>query len=183
MRNVVSLLFVGVLCAAPVAAQTPEVMAKLAANPVSQTTRIMLEEHSRNMIAAADLMPADKYSFQPTPAQMTFGQLIAHIVQTNEFLCSAIAGAPKAPPTSPTDQDPKDQLVKALKASFGLCSAVLATVTDAQVADLIAMGPQKAPRVYFMIGIVADWADHYSTEASYLRLNGILPPSAQPPAK
>jgi hypothetical protein len=34
-----------------------------------------------------------------------------------------------------------------------------------------------------MIDIVADWADHYSTEASYLRLNGILPPSAQPPAK
>ena len=27
---------------------------------------------------------------------------------------------------------------------------------------------------------VADWADHYSQEANYLRLNGILPPTAQP---
>ena len=28
--------------------------------------------------------------------------------------------------------------------------------------------------------IAADWADHYSTAASYLRMNGILPPTAQP---
>jgi hypothetical protein len=27
---------------------------------------------------------------------------------------------------------------------------------------------------------VGDWADHYSQEANYLRLNGILPPTAQP---
>jgi hypothetical protein len=30
------------------------------------------------------------------------------------------------------------------------------------------------------VTIVADWADHYSNAASYLRLNGILPPSATP---
>jgi hypothetical protein len=144
MRCVFSLLFVGALCTVPAAAQTPAMMAKMAANPVSQTTRIMLEQHAPNMIAAADLMPADKYGFQPTPAQMTFGQLIAHIVQTNEFLCSAIAGAPKAPLTGPTAMDPKDQLVKALKDSFDHCAAALANVSDAQVGDLIAMGPQKA---------------------------------------
>jgi hypothetical protein len=31
-----------------------------------------------------------------------------------------------------------------------------------------------------MVTIATDWADHYSTAASYLRLNDILPPSAQP---
>jgi hypothetical protein len=31
-----------------------------------------------------------------------------------------------------------------------------------------------------MISITDDWADHYSTQAAYLRLNGILPPTAQP---
>ena len=30
-------------------------------------------------------------------------------------------------------------------------------------------------------GQLQDWADHYSTAASYLRLNGILPPTAAPP--
>jgi hypothetical protein len=28
--------------------------------------------------------------------------------------------------------------------------------------------------------LAADWADHYSMAASYLRLNDVLPPSAQP---
>jgi hypothetical protein len=31
-----------------------------------------------------------------------------------------------------------------------------------------------------LVTILVDWADHYSTAASYLRLNGVLPPSATP---
>ena len=27
---------------------------------------------------------------------------------------------------------------------------------------------------------VGDWADHYSQEANYLRLNNVLPPTARP---
>ena len=30
-----------------------------------------------------------------------------------------------------------------------------------------------------LVTIAVDWSDHYSTAAAYLRLNGILPPSAQ----
>jgi hypothetical protein len=176
-------LFLGWLAVVPAAAQSPEMMAQMAANPVSATTRMMFEQHAKNMIAAAELMPAEKYGFHPTEAQMTFGKLIAHIAQTNEFICAAIGGTPPtAPPTTPTEKDSKDVLVKAVKESFDHCSAALAGLTDAKAVETIAMGPQKVPRVYFMFVIVADWADHYSTEASYLRLNGILPPSAQPPA-
>jgi DinB superfamily len=151
------------------------------ANPVSDTVRQFLARDSKNLIASAELMPADKYGYHPTPAQMTFGQLIAHVVQTNEFLCSAIAGTPKAPPTTPTATDPKDALVKAIKDSFDHCAAALASVNDSQLGDPIAMGRGPSPpRAYMMITIAADWADHYSTAASYLRLNGLLPPSAQP---
>jgi uncharacterized damage-inducible protein DinB len=183
MKRVLPILFIGSLGASPAAAQSTDLMAQMAANPVSQTTRMMLEQHSRNMVAAAELMPADKYSFHPTEAQMTFGKLIAHIAQTNEFICSAIAGSPKpSPPTTPTEADSKDVLVNAVKESFDRCSATLANLTDAQATEQVAMGTQKVPRVYFMFVIVADWADHYSTEASYLRLNGILPPSARPAA-
>jgi hypothetical protein len=166
------------------AAQIPaDMMAQLPANPVSQTARIMMEEHVHNIVAGAELMPADKYGFHPTEAQMTFGALIAHIVQTNEFMCAAIAGTITAPPKVPTGKDPKDVLVNALKASVDRCTAALSNVTDAQVGEMFSMGPQKLPRIFFMMGIVADWADHYSTEASYLRLNNILPPSAHQPGR
>ena len=62
-------------------------------NPVSDTVREMLARDSKSLIASAELLPADKYGYRPTPAQMTFGQLFAHIVQTNIALCSALSDA------------------------------------------------------------------------------------------
>ena len=33
---------------------------------------------------------------------------------------------------------------------------------------------------FALIALTNDWADHYSAAAMYLRLNGLLPPTAQP---
>jgi hypothetical protein len=35
----------------------------------------------------AEAMPADKFSF-PTPLQMTFGHLVAHMIDSNYYLCA-----------------------------------------------------------------------------------------------
>jgi uncharacterized damage-inducible protein DinB len=155
-------------------------------NPVSDAVRARLTRDSKNLIAAAELMPADKYGYQPTPAQMTFGQLVAHIVQTNVAICSAIAGTPA--PMTPEDMkklsgtDPKDALVAAIKKSFDYCTEGLAKTQDATLGEEVSMfGRQTGQsRGAALVTIAVDWADHYSTAASYLRLNGILPPSAPP---
>src|SRR5690242_15644479 len=60
------------------------------ANPVSDVVRDLATRDAKNLAASAELMPADKYGYHPTEAQMTFGQVIAHVVQTNVALCSAI---------------------------------------------------------------------------------------------
>jgi hypothetical protein len=74
---------------------------KMSANPVSDAVRQLLARDSRNLIASAELLPADKYSYRPTPAQMTFGQLMVHIVQTNVTLCSEFpAPQPRSGQTS-----------------------------------------------------------------------------------
>ncbi|MEO8562875.1 MAG: hypothetical protein ABI601_12410 [bacterium] len=39
---------------------------------------------------------------------------------------------------------------------------------------------RKAPRAQMALGHVADMADHYSQIANYMRLNGMVPPTAQP---
>jgi hypothetical protein len=115
-----------------------------------------------------------------------------HIVQTNVFLCSGIASTPLDQERYPTftppllkkmsETEPKDTLVSALKQSFEYCTEALTKATDAQLGEQMKMFGQPAPmsRADAMVVIVADWADHYSTAASYLRLNGLLPPSAQP---
>jgi hypothetical protein len=49
------------------------------ANPVTSTVKAQLTRYAKNMVAAADLMPADKFSFKPTPEMNTFGHLTMHI--------------------------------------------------------------------------------------------------------
>ena len=69
------------------------------AAPVSDALRSIAKRAGTNLVAAAEEMPAGKYGFKPTPAQMSFGDVIAHLSGGNDFLCSSIAGvaAPKRP--------------------------------------------------------------------------------------
>jgi DinB superfamily len=169
------------LAFAPIS-QTPRVF-KPSSNPVSDAVRQQLARGSKNLVAAAELMPADKYAFHPTPAQMTFGQLIVHIVQTNVALCSAVGGSSADPAVFKlSDSEPKDKLVGEIKKSFEYCTQAFATLTDAQIGEEVSMlgKPTGQSRADAMVTIAVDWADHYSTAATYLRLNNILPPTAQP---
>ncbi len=77
------------------------------ADPVSSTLRQVLDRYSKNLVASAEEMPADKYSYHPTPEQMTFGKVIAHVAQVNNFACSKVSGAaaPKAEEASETDKE------------------------------------------------------------------------------
>ena len=73
-------------------------------------------------------------------------------------------------------------LIGAIKQSFTFCTEALAKVNDARLAEEVSMMGRRTglSRASAMLTIANDWADHYSTAASYLRLNGMLPPSAQP---
>ena len=62
-------------------------------NPVTDSVRNVLTKHAKSLIASAELMPPEKYGYQPTPGQMTFGALMAHVVQTNVAICSAFTEA------------------------------------------------------------------------------------------
>jgi hypothetical protein len=169
------------LTLAPIAARA-QAPAAPETNPVSNAMRNMLARESKIIVAGAEEMPADKYDYHPTPAQMTFARLIAHLAQSNNFLCSKISGA--APPADPklADTDPKDKLTGALKASFDYCTQVLANVDDSKLGQQITLfGNRTTSQAGAMFTLANDFFDHYSTEAMYLRMNGLLPPSAQPP--
>jgi uncharacterized damage-inducible protein DinB len=148
--------------------------------PVSDALRSIAQRSSKNLIAAAEEMPADKYGFKPTPAQMSFGKVIGHLSGGNDFLCSAIGGveAPKRAELSETA--PKDKLVARLRETFRFCESTLAKVNDSDLSGKVSFfGEGKVPRAEAMFAAAEDWADHYSQLAIYLRLNGLLPPTAK----
>jgi hypothetical protein len=174
---IAAVLLAGAVCAAQEAAPGP------VANPVTTTVKSQLTRYEKNMVAAADLMPAEKYGFKPTPEMNSFGHVVMHIAQSNYFLCSKISGV-AAPDLKLTDADGKDKLVAALKGSFEFCSTALAGVDDSKLSDPMTVFNRQSSRAGLLITLSDDWYDHYGAQAVYLRLNGILPPTAQPaPAK
>jgi len=165
------------------AAQTPAraTAAAPSASPVADALRAMQQRFARNLIAAAEAMPADKYNYRPTPAQMSFAQIQVHLAnEGNDLLCSKTAGVP-APQRSAADTTmSKDQLVARLKETFQFCESAFAHMDDSKLGEPIQLfGPNPFSRATAIMITVGDWADHYSQEANYLRLNGVLPPTAQ----
>lgn len=150
-----------------------------AQNPVSDALRNELTRQSNNTIGAADEMPSDKYGYKPTDAQVPFGHWVSHATGANYFFCSRLTGA-TAPESGVKETDPKDKLLEALKKSFDYCSTQLPKLQDSDLGQEVTMfGGRKMTKGAAVLSLSADWADHYSQMASYLRLNGLLPPSAK----
>jgi hypothetical protein len=159
---------------APQASTTP------VANPVSTFVKQQLTRFNKIIVAAAEAMPAEKYSFKPTPEMNTFAHLTIHIAQGNNGLCSQISGAPAPASDKLGDDDPKDKLVAGLKASFDFCATALANVDDSKLGEPMTLfGRVPSSRAGALIALSMGFADHYGAQAMYLRLSGILPPTAQ----
>jgi hypothetical protein len=111
---------------------------------------------------------------------MSFAKLVMHIAESNNYLCAKISDAPEPKTAELKETDGKDKLVAALKASFDFCNTALAKVDDSKLGDTVELyGGRSGPRAFAMFALTNDWADHYCAAAMYLRLNGMLPPTAQ----
>jgi uncharacterized damage-inducible protein DinB len=169
------LVFAAIVAFAPLGA----VAQQASSNPVSDAVRNIVAQRSKIIVAAAEEMPADKYSYHPTPAQMTFAHLVVHLAGSNFFLCSSIAGTKPPEQEKLADTDPKDKLVAGLKASFDYCNDVLSKTDDSKLTESVSMFRRQETRAAVMIALTDDLFDHYSQAAMYLRMNGLLPPTAQ----
>jgi hypothetical protein len=154
--------------------------AQASTSPVADALRAMEHRYATNLIAAAELMPAEKYAYRPTPAQMSWALIQTHLAEGNDFLCGKVAGV-AAPTRTPVDTTAtKDKLVARLKETFQFCDSVLARVDDSKLGETMTLfGPNPYTRAMTILITVGDWLDHYSQESNYLRLNGLLPPTAR----
>ena len=162
-----------ILCLASAAAAQPK-------SPVSDVLREMLVGREKNTVAAFEEMPADKYDYKPTAEQMTFGHLAAHIAEANYYFCANVGDVAQPKVEELKGTEGKEKLVAAMKASFEFCHTALAKADDSTMnQDITWFDGKKRPRVWAFIALPSAWADHYGAAAMYLRLNGLLPPTAK----
>jgi hypothetical protein len=170
--------------ASPAAAPKSAVMPSSEAatkDPVATSVRMLLPRSQKNVLGAIEAMPGDKFAFKPTAEQMSFGHLVTHIIESNYFLCAKAADVPEPKAEAAKETDSKEKLLAAAKASFDFCGESLAKMDDSKLGDSVELfGGRQFPRAMAALGLASGWADHYAAAAMYLRLNKILPPSAQP---
>lgn len=168
------------LTALAVCCLTATAAAQNPAAPVSDALRSNEQRAAKNLVAAAETMPADKYGFKPTPAQMSVGDIVTHLSGGNDYLCSKISGVAAPKRAELAKGAAKEALVGRLKETFQFCESALAKVNDSDLgAKVPFFGDREVTRAHAMLAAVEDWGDHYSQLAVYLRLNGLLPPTAK----
>jgi uncharacterized damage-inducible protein DinB len=161
-----------------------------AANPLTNGARLHYGIIKGYVTRAAAKMPEDNYSFRPAPEVRTFAQLIGHLADSNYRLCSVLAG--QDPPRDAGIErtaNSKADLVKALGESFAYCDAQYAAMTDAAGTPIVkfdaggegARVPIQMPRLTVLAFHTAHAFEHYGNVVTYMRVNGIVPPSSEPP--
>lgn len=158
----------------------PTQQAAPSTNPVTDAFRMQTARYARIIPAAADLMPAEKYSYKPTPEQMSFGDIVVHLIEANDGLCGLVAGTKAPARAKVTAASAKDSLVAQLKSSFDFCTTSFASLTDATLGQQQSMFGMNGNKAFWLFVNIGDWSDHYSQFANYMRLNGVLPPTARP---
>jgi len=133
-----------------------------------------------NILKAADKMPADSYSFRPTPDIRTFARVVNHVTEAQLRSCGTINGtAPDALPKVPPETADKAAIVAALQASFAECDKAMASLTDENLLQMLTLGPVTRTRIGFAWATVSHDNEQYATLALYMRLKGLVPPSSE----
>ena len=146
------------------------------------------------LIVSAQMMPEPGYGFRPTPDVRTFGEQINHATGANYSFCNQV-GVPvgferRTPPSLQTAMT-KAAIVKALEDSIAYCSSLLAAASEAWLMEPApnlggtGSGVITGPRAYAYIYAGIHTAEDYGTITTYLRMQGLVPPSTalNPPGR
>jgi hypothetical protein len=154
--------------------------------PLGAIAQKSFDAFANFLIVAAQMMPESGYGFRPTPDLRTFGEQITHAAGANYSFCNQ-AGLPpgferRNPPTL-KGVTAKADVVKALEDSIAYCSSVIAAASEAWLLESApnlggaGSGRITGARVYAFVYAGMHGAEDYGTITTYLRMQGLVPPS------
>ena len=157
---------------------------RLPGNPLTSDVKTDFASVRDFVVRSAEKMPAQKYSFKPSPDVRTFAQQLAHIADDQYNLCAGVRGETRKDAYTAIEQSlsKKDELVPALKAAFDYCQLAYDNLTDANGAGRPASGKRTTNFAMLNWNLWHTW-EHYGNIVVYLRINGLVPPSSTPAKK
>ena len=154
--------------------------------PLGAAIQRSFDVFANYLVMAAEMMPESGYLFRPSADVRNFGEQINHSTTSHYSFCNQAGlppGVERAAPPAAATLTAKPDIVRALKSSIAYCDRVLAAASEAWLAEIsprvggTSSGLIEGIRAHaFMYNNVHD-AEDYGTITTYLRLNGIVPPS------
>lgn len=145
----------------------------------------------RNIVSAAEAMPADKYGFAPAMGEFqnvrTFSHQVKHLAATNFILAAAALG--QDPPADAGDEEGPDgvvtkaQHIAYLERSFDALRRAVDAIGDTRLpvrsSPISPFQGGTATRIALVSEALVHAYDHYGQIVEYLRMNGIIPPASR----
>ncbi len=156
---------------APVGAQ--------AADPTMASVKAVYEMVKGYINKSAAMVPEDKYSYQPTKDVRTMGRLFGHIANASALICNTAGGMNGGGPASDAEKmTSKADLQKALAAGFAACDHAFMMISAKNANEGVNLFGQSHSRVGAMAFNNAHLFEHYGNLVTYMRINGMVPPSS-----
>jgi hypothetical protein len=154
--------------------------------------QVLLGIVRRNIVSAAEAMPADKYMFVPTDGEFkgvrSFGRQLKHLAATNYILAAAALG--HEPPFDAGDEVGPDSVVTKpsilayVNGSFDALERAVEAIGNKSVpltaSPISPLRGQSLSRIALITESMAHAGDHYGQIVEYLRMNGVIPPASRP---
>jgi uncharacterized damage-inducible protein DinB len=149
------------------------------ANPITASEKGFYGFVSGAVVAAAQKMPEENYSFKPTPEVRSFGQLVGHVADASYMFCSQAIG--EATPVTGIEKTKtsKADLVAALKDGVAYCNKAFDSMTDAKGSEMVKLFNFNIAKLTVFSINTAHTDEHYGNMVTYLRLKGIVPPTSE----
>ena len=136
------------------------------------------------LLLSAQKMPEEYYSFKPTDADPSFGQMLAEVADWQYKNCSAVLGEKNSKSKIEAAKTSKADLIAALKEAFAYCGKAYDGMTDASATQLVTFsslaGPVPMPKQLLLDTNTGLNSLHYGNLMIYMRLKNIVPPSSDP---
>lgn len=126
-----------------------------------------------------DAMPADGYSFKPTPEMRTFAAQMLHLADGNYAFVNGASGKPNPlgkVSAEKTIAQTKEATTKAVMESFDYAISAIQGMTQAQLLEVIKFAGKDLTRATVIDKAFEHQTHHMGQTTVYLRLKGVKPP-------
>ncbi len=173
MKRLTSIAVVVALgLAAPAAAQDWEADTGVA------SAHQMYNTAKQYLLASAEQVPEDLYDYRPAEEVRSFGQIIGHMANAFYGFCTTALGERPSMQENYEQRTSKAGLIEALQGAIEFCDRAHEAAYGAPD-EMVSLFGNQVPRTHVLVFNAAHAFEHYGNLVTYMRANGMVPPSSQ----